>query len=223
MKNKLYLMLGLVCVFGFFSIQDTYAAIYKYMDSDGQINFTDDLQSVPVSCRATAKIVSGESDEKNVTSSSNNDQAKAAAGTVAPEGAPQTASVVVSEKQKPVESGEGTDSFGKRAIYSAVILVSAVFAFIILGILDTDHKKIVAIVRVVLMWGMTIYLIYAHAGDVVHLFSSTGNKIEAVHRKSEEKGKKAARAAKSLDSLLDQAEQAAADTPDSEGEEKNRK
>ncbi len=223
MKSKLYLMLGLICVFGFFSIQDTFAAIYKYMDGDGQVNFTDDLQSVPVSCRATAKIVSGESNEKSVTSNSNNDQAKALAGTVAPEGAPYTAPVVVSEKPKPVESRNGTDSFGKRAIYSAVILVSAVFAFIILGILDTDHKKIVAIVRVVLMWGMTVYLIYVHAGDVVQLFNSAGNKIEAVHRKSEEKGKKAARAAKSMDALLDQAEQAAADSGDSEGEDKNRK
>ncbi len=223
MKNKLYLVLGLVCTFGFFSIQDTYAAIYKYMDSDGQVNFTDDLQSVPASCRATAKIVSGESDEKNMTSNSNNDQTKAPAGTVAPEGAPYTAPVVVSEKPKPVESQDETGSFEKRAIYSAVILVSAVFAFIILGILDTDHKKIVAIVRVVLMWGMMVYLIYAHAGDVVHLFSSAGNKIESVHRKSEEKGKKAARAAKSLNALLDQAEQAAADSADSEGEEKNGK
>ncbi len=223
MKNKLCLMLGLVCACACFSMKDSYAAIYKYMDRDGQVNFTDDLQSVPVSCRATAKIVSGGSDEKNVTSNSNSDQGKTTTGTVSPEGVPNAAPVIISEKPASVESRNEQDSFGKRAIYSAVILVSAFFAFIILGILDTDHKKIVAIVRVVLMWGTTVYLIYAHAGDVAHLFSSAGSKMESIHRNSEEKGKKAARAVKSLDALLDKAEQAAADSADPEGEGKNGK
>ncbi len=223
MKNKLCLMLGLVCAFACFTMQDSYAAIYKYVDRDGQVNFTDDLQSVPVSCRATAKIVSGGSDEKNVTSNANADQEKPAAGAVAPEGVPNVAPVIISEKPASVESRNEPDSFGKRAIFSAVILASAFFAIIILGILDTDNKKIVAIVRVILMWGTTVYLIYAHAGDVVHLFSSAGSKMESVHRNSEEKGKKAAGAAKSLNALLDKAEQAAADSADPEGEGKNGK
>jgi len=214
MKNKLFLALGLICACGFFSMQDAFAAIYKYTDSDGQINFTDDLQSIPVPCRATAKIVSGESDEKNATSQSRSDQAQGPAGALTPEGAPYTAPAGVSEKPKPVESRDGADSFGKRVIFSAVVLVSAVFAFIILGILDTDYKKMVAIVRIVLMWGMTVYLLFAHAGDVVHLFNAAGNEIESVHRQSEEKGKKAAKAAKSLNALIDQAEQASSEPAD---------
>jgi hypothetical protein len=141
MKNKLFLTLGLICTCGFFSMQDACAAIYKYTDSDGQINFTDDLQSIPVSYRATTKIVSGESDEKNATSHSRSDQAQAPAGALTTEGAPHTAPAVVTEKPKPVESRDEADSFGERAIFSAVVLVSAVFAFIILRILDTDQKK----------------------------------------------------------------------------------
>jgi hypothetical protein len=69
------------------------------------------------------------------------------------------------------------------------------------------------------MWGMTVYLLFAHAGDVVHLFSAAGNEIESVHRQSEEKGKKAAKAAKSLNALIDQAEQTSSEPADT-GREK---
>ncbi len=219
MKTRLFLMMGLIIAFGYFSVQEGFAAIYKYIDSDGQINFVDDLQSVPVTYRATAKIVSGELDEKSAAGSSNNDQAKAPANASMSKGV-GVAPAVPSEMPRSAGSSSETTSFGKRAVTSVVIIVSAVFAFIILGLLETDHKKRVAIVRIVLVWGMTVYLVYAHAGDVVQLFSAAGNKVESVHRQSGEKGKKAAKAVKSLNALVDQAEQASSESADAERQEK---
>jgi hypothetical protein len=220
MRNKLLLVLGLVCAFGILSVQDSRAAIYKYVDKDGLINFADDLQSIPAPDRGTAKIVSGEPAETNATSPAKNDQVKAQAGTGTPEAAPAAAPAAGQEKQQPVESRGKTEFFGKRALTSVIIIVSTAFAFIILGILDIDNKKIVTVVRVILMWGMTVYLLYVHAGDVVGLFSTMGAKMQSVHQKSEEKGKKAARALKNLNALVDQAEQSSADPVDTETEKK---
>jgi hypothetical protein len=219
MRNKLLLVLGLVCVFGI-SVQDSHAAIYKYVDKDGLINFADDLQSIPAPDRGTAKIVSGEPEETSATSPAKKDQTKVQTGVTIPEAAPVAAPASSGqEKQQPVGSVK-TGLFGKRALTSVIVIVSTVFAFIILGILDIDNKKIVTVVRVVLLWGMTVYLIYVHAGDVVGLFGTMGDTMQSVQKKSDERGKKAARALKNLNALVDQAEQSSADPADTETEKK---
>ncbi len=218
MRNKLLLVLGLVCVFGI-SVQDSHAAIYKYVDKDGLIHFSDDLQSIPAPDRGTAKIVSGQPEETSATNPAKKEQTKVQAVVTAPEAAPAAAPAAGQEKQQPVGSGK-TGFFGKRVLTSVIIIVSTVFAFIILGILDIDNKKIVTVVRVVLLWGMTVYMIYVHAGDVVGLFSTMGDKIQSVKKKSDERGKKAARAVKNLNALMDQTEQSSADPADTETEKK---
>jgi hypothetical protein len=40
------------------------------------------------------------------------------------------------------------------------------------------------------MWGMSVYLLYADAGDVVHVFATRGHKIDVVQQQSMDKGKK---------------------------------
>ncbi len=218
MLNKLLLVLGLVCVFGI-SVQDSHAAIYKYVDKDGLINFSDDLQSIPASDRGTAKIVSGELKETSATSPAKKDQTKVQAGITTPGSAPEAAPATGQEKQQPVGSCK-TGFLGKRALTSVIIIVSTVFAFIILGILDIDNKKIVTVVRVVLLWGMTVYLIYVHAGDVVGLVGTMGDTMQSVQKRSDDRGKKAARALTNLNALMDKAEQSSPDPADPETEKK---
>ncbi len=219
MRNKLLIVLGLVCAFGI-SVQVSHAAIYKYVDKDGLINFADDLQSIPASLRGTAKVVSGEPEETSAMIPTKKEQTNVQAGASIPEAAPTAALTAVSaagqEKQRPVESQGKTVFFGKRALTSVIFVVSTVFAFIILGILELDNKKIVTVLRVVLIWGMTVYLIYVHAGDVVDLFSTMGDSMQSLQNKSDERGKKAARTIKSLDAIMDQAEQTSADPADAE-------
>src|SRR5512142_1939698 len=78
------------------------------------------------------------------------------------------------------------------------LFYSVVFAFIILGILDAGHKKVVSIARIVLMWGMSVYLLYTHAGDVVHVFATVGHKINMVQQQSMDKGVKPRKRSKPL-------------------------
>ncbi len=220
MRNKLFLVVSLVCAFGFLADQEAFAAIYKYVDNDGLVNFADDLQSVPPAYRSTAKIVGGEPEAEGKAVTPRNNQTPAPAADVTPKSPSIEAPAPDPEASAPAVSREEKESFRKKVITSIVVVVSAVFAFIILGILDTDYRKVVSIVRIVLLWGMTIYLIYAHAGDVFHLFGSMGNQIESVQKQSEEKGKKAAKAVKALNALIEQAEQAAPNSADQETDKK---
>jgi apolipoprotein N-acyltransferase len=106
-------------------------------------------------------------------------------------------------------------------LLTSIIIVSAVFAFIILGILETDHKKAVAILRVTLLWAVAIYLLIAHAGDAVRMVRTVGGSIEDAKHQSEEKGKNAAKAVKALSTLVEQAGQAS--SPDSAEPEREKK
>ncbi len=206
MRLPLFFILVFVCVLGLLSAENCYAAIYKYVDSDGIIHFADDLQSVPEQYRTTAKIVSGEAVEKLPAGPSRQGQPKMQAGSAAQEPAP----VGEAEKQKPAGASPAAGFFGRTAVISVIVVVSAVLAFIILGIVPTDHKKVIAVVRRTILGGAALYLIYAHAGDVVRVFSAVGNKVDSVRRQSEEKGKKAAKAVKALNSLVEEAGQAPA-------------
>ena len=103
---------------------------------------------------------------------------------------------------------------------SVVVVVSALFAFVILGIIDADHKKSIKIVRMVILWGMSVYLIVAHGGDVVNMFRTLEGKVDTVQRESEEKGKKAARSMKEINGFMQHIDNAASQVPEGADPEK---
>jgi hypothetical protein len=185
MKIRLILVIVLAMVLS--ATSNSFAAIYKYIDKNGIICFADDLQSIPEQCRATAKIVSGEQEEERKPAIQKRSQ--------------------VQEEAKPGNAALSNDR--EKATISVVVVVSALFAFVILGILDADHKKAIRIVRAVILWGMSVYLIVAHAGDVVHMFRTLEGKVDTVQRESEEKGKKAAKAIKEMNSFMEHGNNAA--------------
>ncbi|MDA8421949.1 MAG: hypothetical protein M0Z89_01270 [Nitrospiraceae bacterium] len=90
----------------------------------------------------------------------------------------------------------------------------------IMGILEDDHKKAVVIVRIALVWGMTVYLFYMQTGDVIRLVRTAGSTIEDAKHQSEEKGKKAAKAIKALNELVPETGQAS--SPESAEGERNK-
>jgi len=198
MRIKALFMAVLLLMLGLCVTSDGVAAIYKYVDKDGMLYFADDLQAVPAEYRASAKIVSGEAKEE-VTRPADQSPQNARIEKRESDSAPG------SGQEKPFLELGDKRSFGRRALTSAIVIVSALFAFTILGILDTDHKKAVKIVRIVVAWGVSVFLLYAHAGDVVHVFTSAGNHIENVQHESEEKGRKASKAIKALEALTEQA------------------
>lgn len=213
MKIKFLLLLSLFCFFAFLSAEHSHAAIYKYLDKDGLISFANDLQSIPEQYRASAKVVSDDTDQENRQSIQNRQTLGQAAG--------NHGDVQALVHDKAVETRNENSIFNNRLLLTATVVVSAVFAFIILGILETDHKKTIAVVRIALVWAVAIYLLIAHAGDAVRMVRTVGGTIEDTKHQSEEKGKKAAKAVKAWGALMEQAAQApASDSPDIDREKK---
>ena len=199
-KMKASIMLVFLVMLGLTASPDGFAAIYKYIDNDGMINFADDLQSVPVQHRAQAVIVSGEEKEPEVKKPENQDAPKTR--TEAPAGTPVPATM---EAQPPADAKEKGTSMN-RFLVSSIVVVSALFAFVILGVIDADHKKSIKIVRIVILWGVSVFLLYSHAMDVVNLFRTMGKSVSDSQQRAEEKGKKAVKAMKELGTLLERAE-----------------
>jgi hypothetical protein len=213
-KLKAFFILVFVVVLGFLAMSDVFAAIYKYTDKDGMITFADDLQSIPEQYRASAKIVSGETEVQKKPAMQTQAPGQSDAKQVAPAPSPalEQGRGAVVENSKSVFSG--------RLLISIIVVVSALFSFVILGLYDEDHKKSIKIIRVVILWGVAIFMLYAHAMDVVQLFSLASGKIDAVQEESAEKGRKTARKIKEYGEAMDQLGKPDA-LPESEADKKD--
>jgi len=213
MKMRIRLMLVFILAIVLSATSNSFAAIYKYIDKNGIICFADDLQSIPEQCRATAQIVSGEQEpeRKPLIQKQSLVQAEATPTNEAPS----------SDRDKVSIEGYAKRFFSGRVLISVVVVVSALFSFVILGILDADHKKAIKIARVVILWGMSIYLLVAHAGDFVNLFRILEGKVDTVQRESGEKGKKAAKAMKEINAIVQHIDNAA--SQDSGGDDPEKK
>ena len=198
---QIRLMLVFVLAMVLSATSNSFAAIYKYIDKNGIICFADDLQSIPEQCRATAKIVSGEQEEERKPAIQKRPEAQA-------EAKPWNAAPS-SDRGKVSIEGQAKNLFSGRVLISVVVVVSALFAFVILGVIDADHKKAIKIVRMVILWGMSVYLILAHAGDVEDIFKTLGGKVDTVQRESEDKGKKAAKSMKEINVFMQHIDNAA--------------
>jgi hypothetical protein len=205
MRIKTFIMMLFILTLVTVTGTDVFAAIYKYVDKDGMVYFADDLQSIPAQYRSTAKIVSGEIKEET-------EQRSQAQQVSSGEGKSPETSVPIAQ-QRPLAEHEAANSFAHRATVSVIIVVSALFAFVILRILDADHKKSIAIIRVAIVWGVFVFLLYAHTGDVITAFNSIGGTIDITRQQAEEKGKKAAKAVKTLDKLIERVENAPPSDP----------
>ncbi len=213
MRRQYLFLLGLCCALVLLSTQYSHAAIYKYLDKDGLICFANDLQSIPQQYRTSAMVVSGEADREKQPGMQTRPSAPPSDG--------NQDSVQNAISEKLLTHHVENSSSVSRWLLSAIVVVSTVFAFVILGILDTDHKKTVTVVRVVLLWAVAVYLLIAHAGDAIHLVRSVSGTIGDAKLHAEEKGKNAAKALKAINTLVDQVGGASsADLPEADREKK---
>jgi len=214
MGMKIVLATILFSVIGLSVSTEGFAAIYKYTDKDGMICFSDDLQSIPEQYRATAKIVSGEEKEEHKGKTNHNEQN-------APSKIKKEVEISGTMPEKSVVEKNEKDIFGRRSMVSAIVVLSSIFAFVILRKLDEDHKKSIAIIRVIIIWGVSVYLLYTYAGDLIAVVRSMGTKIESSKQQAEERGKKAVKNIQLLNSLLEQVDKKSpSDTGETEQEKK---
>jgi hypothetical protein len=191
------------------------AELFTYVDKDGQIAITDSLQSIPEEKRTTAKTAGNDSP----TAASADDKAPVVHRNPPAEDNSDRPMFDTLVRQLKGNAPDSAGSFVERLILSAVIVITAACVLIILRKFDSEEKKAIAITRVAILWVVSLYVVVAHTGDVVRMFSSIGGGIEEVQKTQEEKGKRAAASMKRLNQMLDSVEQNAAGQADAHEKE----
>lgn len=168
---------------------DGICALYQTTDKNGTIVLTDDLQAVPADRRADVKIVSGEtSTATELTATQRAD-------------APNRGVVQTTAAPVPAPMDLRT-----RAVISGSVLAVGVIAFVVLGMFVSGRERAIEIARTGVVAVTALYLIYAHAGDIMGLFQKTNAKVEAVQQQSAARGKKAARSMQNMQEAMKQVE-----------------
>lgn len=190
MKKILIVFAVLHCLLGISFVNESEAAIYKYIDKDGIVSFADNLQSIPEKYRSTALIVDGESKD---------DEAKPSRPVTVDKAAEEP---LPEEASKP--QSQGPKPLSVRLTMSAVVSLGLLLIFIVVSNQTPlkENKKVLSILRTSLIGILSFYLLVAHVKDVMGLFGTAGKAIDDVQQRQAEKGKKAAQAMKKLDGLI---------------------
>jgi len=211
-RVSLFLLIALA-VFGLLASMEGQAATYKYVDKDGNVGLADDLQAIPAAYRASAVLISG--DAKQEASPSQAPAVPAGPITSAHPALPQ------SSFSTPVQTATSTPQtvqqpvlllgmpFSIRLAISIGVVIAAIFTSVFLGRIGAmhGHDKAIHILRVSLSWLIVVYLVAAHAKDVMILVKSAGRHVQSVSEESAKKGEKAAKAIQALDSAISKVEQ----------------
>ncbi|HUJ18330.1 MAG TPA: hypothetical protein VL197_10100 [Nitrospirota bacterium] len=212
MKKAVLLLVVFQCVLVTVAISTADAAIYRYFDKNGIAWYVDNLTVIPEQYRAAAVIIDGDS----------KDDAAKRSGSVTIE-RPSELPLLVEKTAKPPE--EPPRPLSVRILKSVSVVLGAILVFIVVSRLVSvrDDKKVLSIVRGSLIVILSLYLVFAHAEDMVTVFHMTKQAIEEAQHRSEEKGRKAAQAIKTLDAVFEQSQQAqqAQGSATREAEEKN--
>lgn len=209
MKNRFIFSAVLFTILGMMAVGDGLAATYKYVDKDGQIGFADDLQMVPEPYRATATLISGEAKEKEGAPRPGASARSTGAGAAEPV-VPATQGRTSDETKTTLPSvAEKGLPLSMRLAISIGIVIAAILVSVFLGKVTAlyGHDRAIHILRVSLSWLVVIYLVAAHAKDVLIIFKTAGHGVQAVSDESAKKGEKAANAIKALDAMFEQASQ----------------
>lgn len=200
-----------VAVFGFFAAMEGHAATYKYTDKAGNVGLADDLQAIPEAYRASAVLIGGNAMQ----------EAAPPASPAAPAGPPTGAQPALPQQSfsAPVQTATPAPQTGQqpmlflgislstRLAISIGVVIAAIFVSVFLGKISAmhGHDRAIHMLRVSLSWLVMLYLVAAHAKDVITLVKMAGSNVQSVSDASAEKGEKAARAIKSLEAAMEQA------------------
>ncbi|HWR72420.1 MAG TPA: hypothetical protein VN604_04585 [Nitrospirota bacterium] len=200
-----------VAVFGFFAAMEGHAATYKYVDKAGNVGLADDLQAIPEQYRKSAVLISG--DAKQEVAPPQAPAAPAGPMTGAhPAPPPQSFSAPVQTATPAPQTGHQPVLFlgmplSTRLAISIGVVIAAIFVSVFLGKISAmhGHDRAIHMLRVSLSWLVMLYLVAAHAKDVITLVKTAGSNVQSVSDASAEKGEKAAKAIKSLEAAMEQA------------------
>lgn len=170
-------------------IQNSFAAIYKYVDKNGAVCFTDSIQGVPEEYRGKAIIISGQSGKGNREPSEIQpveNKETDSAGDSTTEKKEETAKI----KEKIMEAVKGFISSRLFKLFAGII--GFIFLFVIIGKVSSSlgYSKIGSILRIALTLFVLLYVFNSHLKEVVNAFSTLKEEVLGVKKQAEERNEK---------------------------------
>lgn len=176
-------LLGLLSVI---LIHDIFADVYKYVDKNGTVCFTDSIQAVPKDYRKKAEIVSVQPKKEK------GQQSEAAIQTTENKG--PRATVLSTEKEEEAKENikEAIKGFVSNRLFKLIAgLIGFLFIFIIIGKASNflGHKRVGSILRIALTLLVLLYLFNSHLKEVVNVFAMLKEEVLGVKKQAEERNK----------------------------------
>jgi hypothetical protein len=150
------------------------AEIYKYVNKDGVVSYTDSLQAVPEKYRKTATVVKGlrEKDEKP------GDKEPASAVPPTPNQEAQKDSIAVKQQiEKKVQ-----DIREKGYWRPVVVILAFIAVFFLMGKASESlgYKGLWTILRILVVLGLMSYFVYAYIDEMSGVYSTLSNQVHSI-------------------------------------------
>lgn len=173
--------------------RESLAVIYKYMNEKGAPTYTDDMQKIPEQHRAKAVMVSGvavdEQDEAERARSEAEERAR---------------------QERAERQVKAPEPFSARLVRSGIAFGIFLAVLFVISNIDAlrEQAHVLYRIRTSLVLLLLVFLGVTHAQDVAGLLGKVGETVSSpvasIQESSAERGKKAADAYRSTDSVLDQ-------------------
>lgn len=152
------------------------AEVYKYVNKDGVVSYTDSLQAVPEKYRSKATAVKGlrEQDERPA------DKAPADATTLSPKHGSRQA--MPQQEQTPARQRieENVRDFRDKGYWKPVgIILVLIVVFFLMGKAGgaLGHKGVWTVLRVLVVLGLLSYFLYAYTDEMSGVYGSLSEKV----------------------------------------------
>lgn len=175
-KNYFYFLIAVSVIFVCLIHSTSSAEVYKYVNKDGVVSYTDSLQAVPEKYRKNANVVKGlrEKEEKPADKAS----AGPADATVKQEGqqAPQQ------KDQLPVKQRiqKKVQDLRDKGYWKPVIIILALIAvFFLMGKASRamGHNEVWTVLRIIVVLGLLAYFFYAYTDELSGVYGSLSEQV----------------------------------------------
>lgn len=155
------------------------AEIYKYVNKDGVVSYTDSLQAVPDKYRTKATVVKGlrEKEEKPADKAADS-TASSAAKQEGPQAQKQQETLPV---KKQIE--KKVQDLKDKGYWKPILIILAFIAvFFLLGKASETlgHKGLWTILRLLVVLGLLVYFFYAYTREMSGVYSSLSDQVNTV-------------------------------------------
>jgi hypothetical protein len=155
------------------------AEVYKYVDKNGVVSYTDSLQAVPEKHRSKATIVKGlrEKEEKP----SDKTSSEPVTTTVKQDGQPEPQQKDQLPVKKQIE--KKVQDLKDKGYWKPILIILAFIAvFFILGKASRvmGHKEVWTVLRILVVLGLIAYFFYAYTKEMSGVYGSLSEQVNTL-------------------------------------------